>query len=457
MSIKLSGQERYAALSLSSIYAFRMLGLFMILPVFTIYARQLYGSTSMLIGVALGIYGLTQACLQIPFGMLSDAFGRKRIIFMGLLFFAGGSIIAALSHSISGIIIGRALQGAGAVGSTLTALLADLTREENRTKAMALVGSIIALSFCAAMILGPAMNAWVGVPGIFWLTAILAACGIVMLVFVVPTPARSSFHSDTELKLSCLGSILKNGALLRQDLGIFMLHAILTASFIAVPVTLTEIAGLSEMELCLIFVPVIILAFVAMIPMVVIAESKRKMKQVYFIAVLIITLSQLFLWEFHRYVWPSAVLLFLFFTAFITLEATIPSLVSKIAPAGRKGTALGIYSTCQFLGIFVGGSLGGFFFHRYNVEGVFLFSMFLGFIWLLFAFTMKEPRYISSHNMRIGKMHKADAQRLQNQLARMPGVVEVAVIHEEGAAYLKIDKSIVKTEDLQAMTIAIHH
>lgn len=454
---KLSSQERYASLSLGSIYAFRMLGLFMILPVFTIYAKDLHGSTALLVGVALGIYGLTQACLQVPFGLLSDIFGRKRIIFLGLALFALGSVIAALSKTMDGVIIGRALQGAGAVGSTLTALLADLTREEVRTKSMAMIGMIIALSFCAAMVLGPILNAWIGVNGIFWLTAVLAFCGIAVLVLLVPKPQRSFFHSDAELSVNTLTSILTNGSLLRQDIGIFMLHVILTASFIAVPVTLTEIAGLREVDLGIIFLPVVLLAFIAMVPLVIIAEKHRKMKKVYLFSVAVITLTQLLMWELHRYIVVSAVLLFLFFVAFITLEATIPSLVSKIAPAGRKGTAMGVYSTCQFFGIFIGGVVGGIFFHAYGVEGVFFFSATMGLIWLLVVLTMKEPRYVSTYMMDIGRMHKADAQRLQSQLAAMPGVVEVMVSYQEGAAHLKIDKTVVKPEDLQAMTVATHH
>lgn len=454
---KLSNHERYATLSLGSIYAFRMLGLFMILPVFTIYAEGLHGSSAMLIGVALGIYGLTQACLQVPFGLLSDIFGRKRIIFIGLILFASGSVIAALSRTMDGIIVGRALQGAGAVGSTLTALLADLTREEVRTKSMAMIGMIIALSFCVAIVLGPILNAWIKVNGIFWLTALLAVAGIVVLLLFVPKPQRSFFHSDAELAVGNVWSILKNSHLFRQDLGIFMLHAILTASFIAVPITLTKIAGLPEVYLGIIFLPVILLAFVGMVPLVIIAEKYRRMKQVYLLSVAVIAVSQLLLWELHRYIFVSAVLLFFFFVAFITLEATIPSLVSKIAPAGRKGTALGVYSTCQFLGIFIGGFVGGIFFHRDGVEGVFFFSAVLGIIWLLVVMTMKEPRYVSTYMMNIGRMHKADAQRLQNQLAAMPGVIEVMVNYQEGAAHLKIDKQVVKPEDLQAMTVAIHH
>lgn len=455
--LKMSSKERYSVLSLASIYAFRMLGLFMILPVFAIYAQHLRGATPTLIGLALGIYGLTQACLQIPFGMLSDKFGRKRIIFIGLVLFAIGSVIAATSHSIGGIIFGRAVQGAGALGSALTALVADLTQEEHRTKAMAMIGMIIGISFAAAMVFGPLFNAWVGVTGIFWITTGLACCGMVILVMFVPTPSRSSFHSDAELNTSQLSSILRNTQLLRQDLGIFILHAILTATFIAIPIALSAVAGLSEEEQWFVYLPVLVCSFFAMVPFIIIAESKHRMKQVMIGAIITIGITQILLWSWHSSAVFIAIVLFLFFTAFIVLEASLPSLVSKIAPAGRKGTAMGVYSSSQFFGIFIGGTVGGWCFHAYGLDGVFLFCTVLAILWALVAFTMAEPRYVSTYIMNVGRTNKADAQQLQNKLSSIPGVVEAVVMYEEEVAHLKIDKTIVKPEDLQAMSISTSH
>lgn len=454
---RMTKQERYATLSLASIYAFRMLGLFMILPVFAIYAHRLPGSTATLIGLALGIYGLTQALLQIPFGIMSDIIGRKPVILLGLVIFAIGSVVAASAHSIEGIIAGRAIQGAGALGSALTALVADLTREEHRTKAMAMIGMIIALSFGAAMVFGPLFNAWVGVRGIFWITAGLGCIGMLVLIFAVPHPSHSHFHSDAQLSGRAVGKMLRNVELLRLDLGIFMLHAILTATFIAVPVALNHVSGLPEEQQWLIYLPVLILAFICMVPLVIQAESKRRMKQVFTLSVFMLFLTQLLLSFWHHSAIIIGIILFVFFTGFIVLEATLPSMISKNAPAGAKGTAMGIYSSCQFLGIFVGGTIGGWFYHLHGLTGTFLFCAALGFIWLIAALTMTEPKYVSSYMMNIGRMSKADAQQLQNELSKAPGVVEVLVNHEEHVAYLKIDKAIVKPEDLQATSFSTNH
>jgi len=456
-SMSMPVKECYATISLAFVYGLRMLGIFMILPVFTLYGQTLEGATPLLIGLALGVYGLTQACFQIPLGMCSDFFGRKTIIILGLLVFALGSLLAGVSHTIFGVIIGRALQGVGAIGSSLTALLSDLTQEKYRTRAMAFIGTIIALSFGVAMVFGPIINAWIGVPGIFLLTGVLAIVCIMILLFIVPNPDRTLFHGDTEVSWQYFLSILTNVKLLRQDLGIFMLHAILTASFIAIPITLTEISGLVEERQWMLYLPVLLLSFMTMIPLVMIAETKRKMKAIYIISVITITLTQFLLLIWHHSILLTSFLLFFFFTFFIVLEASIPSIVSKLAPAGHKGTALGIYATSQFFGIFIGGLVGGFCFHYHGVSGVFAFSMILGIIWLFFVVTMPEPQYISNHMISLGRIHKADGQHLQDQLTAVPGVIEVFIDYQAGVAHLKIDKAIIKPEDLQSMTVAINH
>jgi len=310
---KISTSEWCATLSLAAIYSARMLGLFMILPVFSVYAQTLHGTTPFLIGVALGIYGLTQACLQIPFGLISDKIGRKYIIFIGLCLFALGSIIAARAVSIEGVIIGRALQGTGAIGSTLTALLADLTREQHRTKAMTVIGMTIASSFCLAMLLGPFIDALVGVKGIFWLSALLSCFAIVILITIVPKPKRSVFHKDTELATGYLGEILTNKALLLQNLSIFMLHAILTATFIAIPLVIERITDFSARYNGLLYLFALLPAFLLMVPCVILAEKGQRMKQVYISAIFLITLTQLSLLFFHRYY--SVVIVMLIFFA----------------------------------------------------------------------------------------------------------------------------------------------
>ncbi len=448
MTNTMTKQERTAALSLAGIFAFRMLGLFMILPIFALYAHDLIGATSTLVGMALGIYGLTQAALQIPFGMLSDRIGRKPVILIGLVLFILGSILAALSHGIYGMLFARALQGAGAIGSTIIALAADSTREEHRTKAMALIGIVIGLSFTLAMILGPALSAWIGLSGIFWLTAALGVCGIIILYAAVPTPAHSHFHRDTQPIPSKFKSILKNRQLLRLDIGIFVLHAVLTASFLVIPVILAELAGLPEAKQWYLYLPVLLLSYVFMLPFVIMAEKKRKMKPIFLGSIAIIALSQFSLSLFHSNIFAIGVSLLFFFTAFTILEATLPSLISKIAPIASKGTAIGVYSTAQFLGIFVGGTLGGFYFSHHGVGGVFFLCMLLSGVWLLIAGTMQNPRHLSTQLLTVGPMSDNEAKALSQRLLDVPGVEEATVVPQEFTAYLKVNKDILEENAL---------
>ena len=286
----------------------------MILPVFAISARQQYlHSTAELIGLALGIYGLGQAILQIPFGMLSDKIGRKPVIFFGLCLFAIGSLVAALSPSIIGVIIGRLLQGTGAIGSTCTAFVADTTHDENRSKAMGMIGMTIATSFFLAMIFGPLFAGWIGVTGIFYLTAIFAVCGM-LLTLMIPTPKKVLFHSDSQVNVSFLNSILKNKELLRLDLGIFISHAILTATFVSLPLVLLHYTHLAVTSQWMVYLPALVVAYVAIFPMIIISEVKRCLKQVVLIAVLVLALSQIGLWLYHSTTVGIAICLFFFFT-----------------------------------------------------------------------------------------------------------------------------------------------
>jgi MFS family permease len=387
-TLSINAGEKRATISLSLIFAFRMLGLFMVLPVLSLYAHNLIGATPALIGFALGSYGLTQACLQLPLGMLSDKIGRKRVITGGLLVFIAGSIVCALSHTMAGLIMGRALQGAGAIGATLIAFIADLTREETRTKAMAIVGVTIGLSFAIAMIAGPVLSSLIGVSGIFWLTALLGLIGIGILFTLVPTPTHCEFHRDVETLPALLISTIKDLHLVRLYAGIFTLHAILTASFVVLPPLLQEAAGLEAHRQWLLYLPVLLLAFVSMIPCIIFAEKYHRLKPVFVSSVALIALSQGALWEWHGHYLGVAFCLYGFFTAFTFLEASLPSLVSKTAPRGSKGTAMGVYSTAQFLGIFAGGSLAGLLYGRYGASSVFLMSLLLAIIWLIIAIKM---------------------------------------------------------------------
>ena len=332
--------------------SFRMLGLFMILPVFSVAAMQLSGATPKLIGITLGIYGLTQACFQIPFGMLSDRMGRKPIILFGLILFFIGSVISALSHSIYLLMLGRALQGSGAIGSTVLATVADMTPDHSRAKAMAFIGLSIGLSFTAAMIAGPVINHYFQLSGIFWATALLSLIGAALLN-VLPSLPKPLKTSEKKFK-----DVLHNKQLLKLNAGIFSMHAILTALFIVIPIILTQQLHLSSQTQIILYLAVLIVAFILALPFIIIAEAKGKIREV-FISGIMAILAAMFFFFFAKSKLALTLTLTLFFTAFTLLEALLPSLVSKTAPPEKKGAAMGVYSSSQFLGIFVGGSAGG--------------------------------------------------------------------------------------------------
>lgn len=387
----ISKGELRAAFSLGGIFSLRMLGLFMILPVFSLYAGELSGNTPLLTGLAIGAYGLTQALFQIPFGMLSDKIGRKAIIIFGLLIFAGGSVVAASSTSIYGVIAGRALQGTGAIAAVLMALLADLTREKQRTKAMAILGMSIGSAFILAMLLGPVLNAWIGVPGIFWLTAGLALSGIVITIFIVPNPIESRFHASAEPVPAMFGRVMRDGQLLRLDFGIFTLHMLITSSFIVLPLVLRDTVGFEPAKHWQLYLPVLLLSVAAMIPFIILAEKKGLMKEIFLGAIVILALSELGLTLFHQNLFTIALLLFFFFTAFNLLEAMLPSLVSRMTTAEIKGTALGVYSSSQFLGAFIGGGVGGWMLGAFGAAGVFASCAVMALLWSIVAAGMRRP------------------------------------------------------------------
>jgi MFS family permease len=444
--------ERRAAASLTSIYALRMLGLFLLFPVLALYASRLEGSTPVLIGLALGAYGLTQAVLQIPFGILSDRFGRKPIIAVGLGLFALGSAVAAASHTLGGVILGRALQGSGAIAGPVMALAADLSREESRTKVMALIGISIGLSFAVALILGPVLNSWIGVPGIFWMIAVLAVAAVAVLKYWVPNPVRSVVHRDAETVPGQLKAVLADSQLLRLDFSILVLHTILTATFVVTPLALRDVAGLSEQRHWEVYLPVLALSVVAMVPFIILAEKKRLIKPVMVGAIFALGAAEFGLRFLYHSVTGIVAMLLLFFTAFNLLEASLPSLMSKLAPPDRKGTALGVYSTSQFLGAFLGGSLGGWLYGHYGFAAVFGAAAAVAAVWLLSTLGMQSPRYLSSYILNVGEVDEAQARQLAARLGALPGVAEAVVIVEEGVAYLKVDRNALNEDALQAFS-----
>jgi len=438
----MSRAELRAALSLSGVYALRMLGLFMILPVFALYATHLEGVTPALTGLAIGVYGVTQAMLQIPAGLLSDRIGRKPVIIGGLLVFALGSVVAAQAESIHMVIFGRALQGSGAIAAAIMALAADLTREEHRIKTMAMIGMSIGLSFAVALIMGPVLDRWVGVPGIFWITAALALGGIAVVAFVVPRPVELRIHREAEAIPAQFGRVLRQAELLRLDIGILLLHAILTASFVVLPLVLRDEAGLAASDHWQVYLPVLVCSVLAMLPLIILAERKGRIKPVFLFAIALLLAAELGLFLVPVSVFSIVALLFVFFTAFNLLEATLPSLISRVAPVDCRGTAMGVYSSSQFFGAFLGGMLGGLLHGRFGLHAVFIVSAAGALVWLLLALSMTPPAKLSGYIYRLEANFDGDTAALSRRLARMAGVAEAVVVPEEGVAYLKVDRQV---------------
>ena len=386
-SLAMTPMERRASGSLATIFAMRMLGLFLVLPVFALEAaRYPGGDDPARVGLAMGIYGLTQGLLQIPFGMASDRFGRKRVIIIGLLVFAAGSLLAAMATSLNGLIVGRSLQGAGAVSAAVTALLADQTRDEVRTKAMALVGASIGLMFALSLVLAPLLAAAVGLAGLFWLTAVLALAGVAVVLWW--TPPEPLQHKNQPR--GRLADVLRHPALLRLDFGVFVLHAVQLAMWVAIPALLVQ-AGLPKGDHWWVYLPAVLGSFFVMGATLFPLERKGYLRAVFLSAVGLITLVQLGLLMVAGQpgIASLAVLLFVFFCGFNVLEASQPSMASRVAPPHARGAALGVYNTLQSLGFFAGGALGGWLAKNHGPTGVFAVCAGLMLLWLLVAWPMK--------------------------------------------------------------------
>ncbi|WP_107866723.1 MFS transporter [Agitococcus lubricus] len=444
--------ERKATLALSSIFALRMLGLFMIMPVFALYGHQLRDATPALIGLAIGVYGLAQAVLQIPIGLLADRMNRKVLIVQGLMLFAVGGAVAALSDSIWGVIIGRTIQGAGAISAVVMALLADLTREEQRTKAMSTIGMSIGLSFAVAFVIGPFVAAHFGLSGLFWATSLLAVMGL-GLMMTVPTPTITLKQTHQTYGQQLRQSVV-HGELSRLNIGIFVLHLVMTASFVLLPHLLTDYAHLPASQHGWVYLPIVLGGFVAAVPAIIIAEKKRKIKQVFVAGIALLTVSLVLLAQGYPQKYTLLMGISVFFIAFNLLEALLPSLLSKIAPAGTKATAMGIYASSQFLGAFCGGVLGGILYGLHSISLAYIILALCSILWLVVALTMQSPRFLHSMMLNINPCTQAEAAVLLAKLQPVVGVEEVVVLAQEGVVYLKVDKERLDEPSLKNLVLA---
>lgn len=440
-----SAIEKRATASLASLYGFRMLGLFMVLPVLALYIDDYSGASPFLLGVTLGIYGLTQALLQIPLGLLSDRIGRGPVIVGGLVVFIIGSIIAANADSITGLIIGRAVQGAGAIASTLMALVSDLTSEENRTKSMAAIGASIGLSFMLAMILGPAISSAMGLSGIFWVTAVLGLIGIFVFLVAVPRTISVKRNRETLTDVRQIGRLFYAPNLWRLNFGIFTLHLVLMAGFVVIPTILTEEMGISGDNLWWVYLLLIGGGFFTMLPVMILGEKYRRQKISFVAAVAVMTILMALL-AVCRGSLLTGIMLWLFFAAFNLLEAMLPSWLSKACPAGQKGTAMGIYSTSQFLGAFAGGILGGWSLQQFGIDGLFVLLAVILAVWCLVALGLQTPRALQTVVLNVGDMAHEKFAKL---ILKVSGVEDILVVKGEQLAYAKVDKKTVDMASLQ--------
>ncbi|MEW6990491.1 MFS transporter [Colwelliaceae bacterium 6441] len=446
----LNSIEKKAAFSLATVFGLRMLGLFMILPVFAIYGQELVGYSPIWIGLAIGAYGLTQALLQIPMGILSDKFGRKPIILVGLVVFLCGSIVAAMSETIYGVVAGRALQGMGAIASAVLALAADLSREEQRPKVMATIGMFIGLSFTLAMIFGPIVAQAFGLSGLFWFTAVLTVGAMFMIQFMVPFSVNKAPRGDNVALPNQIGRLIRDPQLFRLNIGVFILHMALTACFVTLPKQFVT-AGLALEDHWQLYLPTLLGSFFLMVPFMIMAIKKQKEKQMFSSAVLLFSLALLLLWYIPSSLFSLIFLMVLFFTAFNYLEATMPSILSRLAPAGVKGSVMGIYSSSQFMGAFVGGLLGGAIATQFGEQMIFLVMAAIGLLWFIAATGMKPLKKSKSYSFKTTIASEEQADIIAEQLINLPGVVEATLVHNEAVAYLKLDDKVVNFQEIKAL------
>ncbi|WP_168204006.1 MFS transporter [Aliikangiella coralliicola] len=444
----MNSTEKKAALTLSSVFALRMLGLFMLLPVFSIAGQQLQGYTPALIGFAIGAYGLTQAIFQIPFGWLSDRFGRKPVILVGLLLFAIGSVVAALSDHIYGVIVGRLLQGCGAIASAIMALAADLSRDEQRTKIMASIGMSIGAAFALAMILGPTLTQWLGLSGIFLGISGLAIVAMAVIYFLTPNPQNQFVQRDAIASRGQFVDILKNAQLMRLNIGIFILHFLLTSFFVVFPIRLSQL-NVDLAQHSWVYLATMVGAVIVMLPMIIFAEKNRRHAQVMLLGVCLIALVQLFFGLFQFSLVVVALAMVVYFAGFNLLEALLPSMISRIAPLSGKGTALGVYSTSQFAGAFLGGPIAGIIMQYNGMDGVYILGSVMALIWAVLLLGLKNPSAVTAYTLTMPSVSADSFPSLVEEIKAIEGVSEAVALPEAGAVYLKVDKKTLDPRSLE--------
>ncbi|AJQ96440.1 MFS transporter [Gynuella sunshinyii] len=442
-------QERTAVLALTGVYVVRMLGLFMILPIMMTFGTELKGATPELLGIALGIYGISQALLQVPLGWLSDRIGRKKVIVSGLCLFALGSVVAAIAQDIQWIILGRCLQGAGAIASSTMALLTDLVREEHRTKAMAAVGISIGLSFTVAMMLGPWLATWFGLQGVFAATLLLALVAIFLVIKVVPNPEYQGGPVVVDHFFKAALRVSRNPSLLRLDAGVFILHMGMMSTFIIVPVML-EHAGLAAQSHGWLYMPVMILAFFLMVPFMIMAEKKNQMVRIFSLSILLLFISEVSLLTPAGNHWLTiGALLVLYFIAFNFLEAAMPSLISRICAVESKGTALGVFNTSQFLGAAIGGMLGGLVYSIWHKQGVIIMSSGMLVLWYVISIGQEVPARLVSLTLDLSEWHEEYWTSLQATLLALKGVETVSLEAKGRKVLVKFRQTEISENDIR--------
>lgn len=433
ISDRMTAAERRAGVALAFILALRMLGLFLVLPVFSVFARTLPGGDNIfLAGLAFGVFGLSQAVMQIPFGIASDRFGRKPVIVFGLLLYAAGSLMAMWAPDIHWMIAARVLQGTGAISAAVTALAADLVRDQHRTKVMAMIGSTIGLVFAGSLVLSPALYGWVGMDGMFLFIAVLALLAIPVLLKVVPDPDHAPAVQPTPF-----ARVIADGQLMRLNFGMFTVHMVQMAMFLLVPLALVELMHIPVSRHWTLYLPIVLASFVVMVPAIIWAEKRARMKPLFLAAIVILIASQIiFLLQPDR-AWMVVGGLFVFFAAFNLLEALLPSLVSRIAPPAAKGAALGVFNTAQSIGAATGSAVGGAIALRFGASGVFAFCLLLAVVWWLWARGMQPPPVVALREYAIGD--HVDLDWLRDRLLELPGVREASVEKDRRMAYLKVN------------------